>query len=76
MTREVGFSEGNIQGIIHLEETFDREFRRRPDLLEPYVVRMERSNVQLGVEEKEKIMRLGLAETFSRRWPIRKPTEV
>ena len=58
--------------VIHLEETFDREFRRRPDLLEAYVGRME------GKEEGErvKIMRQGLAETFSKRWPIRKPTEV
>jgi hypothetical protein len=51
--------------FVHLLETFDQGARQRPDLFEPYLIRL------AGLDEREQIpiMREALRETFALRYP-------
>jgi hypothetical protein len=51
--------------LAHLEETFAHAVDQRPDLMEPYLIRLG------GTTEGERkvIMREGLRETFKLRYP-------
>jgi hypothetical protein len=55
------------EAVSHLEVTFDQAARQRPDLMEAYLIRLD------GATESEQvaIMREGLRETFTRRYPRR-----
>lgn len=50
-----------------LRNIFDAEFRRFPDLLEPYVVMLVEAKEQ---SDAEAIMRSALRETIRRRYPL------
>lgn len=51
--------------MAHLEETFRHAVDQRPDLMEPYLIRLEGTNET----ERKAIMREGLRDTFTRRHP-------
>jgi hypothetical protein len=53
--------------LAHLEQTFAHAVDQRPDLMEPYLIRLE------GATEAERkdIMREALRETFKLRYPSR-----
>jgi hypothetical protein len=53
--------------MAHLEETFRQACDQRPDLMEPYLIRLEGTNET----EQKAIMREGLRDTFNRRHPSR-----
>jgi hypothetical protein len=55
------------EGLSHLMGTFDRAVAERPDLMEPYLIRLE------GTDDSEAkaIVRQALRETFTRRHPNR-----
>jgi len=57
------------EAVAHLEQTFDQASRQRPDLFEPYLIRL------AGADEAEQvfIMREALRSTLARRFPL--PTE-
>lgn len=57
------------EAIAHCETTFDQAARQRPDLFEPYLIRLS------GASEAEQvsIMREALRSTLARRFPL--PTE-
>lgn len=50
-----------------LKKTFDGEFRRKPDIMEPYVIRLDGVTDE---QERVAIMRAGLRETIGARWPL------
>lgn len=53
------------EALEHLRQTFDRACFAHPDLMEPYMVRLESAP---ELEHKE-IMRSGLRETIKQRYP-------
>jgi hypothetical protein len=55
------------EAMAHLSETFRHAVDQRPDLMEPYLTRLEGANEV----ERKAIMREGLRETFTRRHPSR-----
>ena len=57
---------------FHLSDTFDREFRRRPDLLEPYLPTLDAAQT---VRERIDVMRRALRETIRLRYPLRNPND-
>lgn len=50
----------------HCLETWQSNFRQFPDLLEPYVVSLDNADTN---DDRIRVMRQSLAETFKRRWP-------
>lgn len=56
------------EAYVHLSETFDAAARQRPDLLEPYMIRLDGTDDE---QQRAVIMRQGLKETFGRRHPSR-----
>ena len=54
--------------LLHLERTFDMAADQRPDLMEPYLIRLAGANE----DEQIAIMREGLAATFKQRNPIKR----
>ncbi len=50
----------------HCLQTWQENFRQFPDLLEPYVVSLDAADTN---DDRLRIMRQSLAETFKRRWP-------
>lgn len=60
-------------GDANLKLVFDSEFRRVPDIMEPYAIRLD------GVEdasERREIMRAGLRDTIQARWPLKETQRV
>lgn len=50
----------------HLKNTFTQQFHEHPDLLEPYVLRLDTASKT----EKIEIMRDGLRKTIKQRYPL------
>lgn len=66
-------SEPDPRGYAHTQALFDAEFRRCPDALESYAIRLE------GVvdpAERQAIQRAGLRETIAQRWPLQEVRRV
>jgi hypothetical protein len=55
------------EAAAHLAGTFDQAATQRPDLFEPYQIRLD----GLGQRDQVAIMREALRETFAVRWPTR-----
>ena len=60
------------EAFLHLRRTFSDAVDQRPDLMEPYLIRLE------GLDERDqmRVMQEGLRETFARRYPsssLRRP---
>lgn len=53
--------------FTHLSKTFAENEHRFPDLMEPYSIML--SDAGLSVDERIRIMRNGLAQTFHKRFP-------
>lgn len=49
--------------LAHLKATFDQACRTHPDIMEPYMIRLD------GEGDKE-TMRAGLRETINQRYPV------
>jgi hypothetical protein len=50
----------------HCLDLWNRNFREFPDLLEPYLVSLDNAETR---QDRVRVMRQGLAETFTRRFP-------
>jgi len=56
------------EAFHHLDETFTRAISERPDLMEPYLVKLAEAQTE---EEGAAIMRQGLRETIKLRYPLK-----
>lgn len=54
------------EGFLHLKDTFETQSKQHQDALEPYIVLLESADHK---EDQKEIMRRGLRETFSKRYP-------
>jgi len=55
------------EALFHISLTFNRAVDERPDLMEPYLVRLAEASTD---GERKEIMRAGLRETVMLRFPM------
>jgi hypothetical protein len=59
------------QAFAHLRDTFDAAAKAFPDIMEPYVLRLDGLTDQ---NEITNVMRQGMRETIKQRYPLREGT--